>query len=111
MDEDNRDSQEGPRRFRIWVSGRLGQGFAEGIDERIEQEDADGGTTLTGEMVDQSQIHGILDRLRQLGIEVLRFETYRMGAETPSTMEREASGGQPPTETKAEEGRWPAGNE
>jgi hypothetical protein len=31
---------------------------------------------LTGRLIDQSHIFGILDRLRHLGIEVRRFETY-----------------------------------
>jgi len=49
----------------------------------MEQQDADGVTTLTGNLIDQSHIHGILDRLRQLGVEVLRFETYPPGEQEP----------------------------
>ena len=64
--------------FRIWVAGRLGEGFADGFDG-IEQQDVDGVTTLTGNLIDQSHIFGILDRLRHLGVEVRRFETYQPG--------------------------------
>lgn len=73
MSEHDHQHAEGHRRFRIWVAGRLGEGFAEGIGA-IEQRDAGGVTTLTGDLIDQSQVHGLLDRLRDLGVEVLRFE-------------------------------------
>jgi hypothetical protein len=69
-----------PRRFRIWVAGRLGEGFAEGIGG-IKQQDTRRGTTLSGDLIDQSHIHGILDRLRELGVEVLRFEISSVGDE------------------------------
>lgn len=67
--------QPNRRRFSIRVVGRLSEGLAEDIGA-VARHDADGDTTLTGELVDQSQIYGILDRLQQLGIEVLQFETY-----------------------------------
>lgn len=63
------------KRFSIWVAGRLSEGLAQDIGA-VARHDADGGTKLTGDLIDQSQIYGILDRLRRLGIEVLRFETY-----------------------------------
>jgi hypothetical protein len=69
-----RDGAE-QQRFRIWVAGRLGEGFSAGIGEDIEQDAIEGETRLTGPLVDQSQLHGILDHLRRLGIEVLRFES------------------------------------
>ena len=68
-------SQPSPRRFRIWVAGRLDERFVDGIDDLELGHSADG-STLDGTMVDQSQLRGVLDRLWQLGIEVIRFETY-----------------------------------
>ena len=61
------------RQFCIWVSGRLSEALAEDLCGTVGS-DAAGGATLTGEFVDQSQVYGILDRLRQLGIDVVRFE-------------------------------------
>lgn len=61
------------RRFRIWVRGRLDEAFTEGLPG-IDQEDLPAETMLSGVMLDQSQVHGTLDLLRSLGIEVLRFE-------------------------------------
>ena len=75
---DHSHKQGDQSRFRIWVAGRLGEGFADGFDG-IEQQDVDGVTTLTGNLIDQSHIFGVLDRLRHLGVEVRRFETYRPG--------------------------------
>jgi hypothetical protein len=65
-----------PRRFRIWVAGRLDERFVDAFDN-VEIGHSARGSTLDGVLVDQSQLRGILDRLWQLGIEVLRFETYR----------------------------------
>jgi hypothetical protein len=63
----------GVRRFRIWVLGRLDESFGEGL-VGVEQEDLPAATMLSGTVVDQSQLHGTLDLLRDLGIDVLRFE-------------------------------------
>lgn len=61
------------RQFCIWVAGRLSEALADDLCGTVGS-DAAGGATLTGEFIDQSQIYGILDRLRQLGIDVVRFE-------------------------------------
>lgn len=73
MEHEQDVSPSGTRRFRIWVQGRLDPGFADGI-AGIEQEDLPAETLLTGAMIDRSQVHGTLDLLRNLGIDVLRFE-------------------------------------
>lgn len=77
MDQHKRADQRKRRQFRIWVAGRLDEGFANGLDGRVEQHDTSEGTALTGDYVDQSHLHGILDHLRRLGVEVIRFEAYR----------------------------------
>ncbi|NNF86921.1 MAG: hypothetical protein HKM97_00145 [Acidimicrobiia bacterium] len=73
MEHDHQDGGAGTRRFRIWVQGRLDEGFSEGL-AGIEQEAVPAGTILHGEVLDQSQLHSTLDLLRDLGIEVVRFE-------------------------------------
>jgi hypothetical protein len=69
------------RRFSITVRGRLRDGFAETIGA-VEQVDLDGATTLSGELRDQSQLHGMLERLRDLGVDILRFDTDGGDAES-----------------------------
>ena len=48
------------------ISPRLGSAFA-----GVEVETRPGQTVLTGEFSDQSQLHGLLDRLQDFGIELV----------------------------------------
>lgn len=59
--------QTGPRRYRIVVRGHLTGPIADGF-EHLELESGGGQSTLTGRLQDQAQVHGLLDRLRDLGI-------------------------------------------
>jgi len=56
-----------PSRFRIVVRGRMGDHLANCLGE-LELECCDGTSSLTGTFTDQAQLHGFLDRLRDLGI-------------------------------------------
>ena len=60
------------REFRIWVEGRLSDGFADGFVGVDQHEEA--GTVLSGDYVDDAHLQGLLERLRSLGIAVRRFE-------------------------------------
>jgi hypothetical protein len=53
--------------YRIVVRAEIGERFAaafEGMEVRI----AEGRTIITGEVIDQSHLHGILDRINALGL-------------------------------------------
>jgi hypothetical protein len=53
--------------YRIVVRAEIGERFAaafEGMEVRI----AEGQTVITGEVIDQSHLHGILDRINALGL-------------------------------------------
>jgi hypothetical protein len=53
--------------LRIVVRAEIGERFAaafEGIEVRIAQ----GRTIITGEVIDQSHLHGVLDRINALGL-------------------------------------------
>jgi hypothetical protein len=63
-----------PGTYRITVSGRLGDGFADGFSD-MTQTNHGSNTVLEGRYVDQSQLHGLLERLRGLGIEIISFDT------------------------------------
>ena len=55
------------RAYRIVVRAEIGERFAaafEGMEVRI----AEGRTIITGEVIDQSHLHGILDRINALGL-------------------------------------------
>jgi hypothetical protein len=60
-------------RYRIVVRGTLGDAFGcafEGM--RLEVEN--GTTVLDGSVADQAQLYGLLDRLRDLALELVRVE-------------------------------------
>jgi hypothetical protein len=59
-----------PTRYELVVRGELGSRFASAFSGM--KIHAEGGCThIVGEVVDQSQLHGILDRIRDLGIELI----------------------------------------
>lgn len=62
----------GRRRYRITIDGRLSERFAPAF-EGVALETGNGQTTLVAEL-DQSQLHGLLDRVRDFGLELLRVE-------------------------------------
>ena len=61
----------GSTRYKIVVRGELSEHFApgfEGMDLRAES----GRTILVGEVVDQAHLYGLLDRVRDFGLELLQ---------------------------------------
>jgi hypothetical protein len=57
-------------RYRIVVRGRLSERFAAAF-EGLRVEPGPALTELSGPFADQSELHGVLDRLRDLGIELV----------------------------------------
>jgi hypothetical protein len=66
-------------RYRIVVRGAVSSRLAETI-ECVQTSDQE--TVLTAEVVDQAQLHGVLERLRDLDIHLLRIESVS-GANAP----------------------------
>ena len=60
----------GPKRYRIVVAGELSCRFAPAFDAMTVQ-CGGGHTVITGMVVDQSQLHGLLDRVGELGLELV----------------------------------------
>jgi hypothetical protein len=59
--------------YQIVVGAEIGERFAaafEGMEVRI----AEGRTIIEGEVVDQSHLHGILDRINALGLELVSLQ-------------------------------------
>jgi len=59
--------QTGPRRYRIVIRGRLGEHLTAGFGE-FELAFNARGSSLTGSVQDQAELHGLLARLGDLGI-------------------------------------------
>ena len=74
----------GPSRYRIVLRGRLSERF-ETAFEGMALEAGPNQTVLVGEIRDQAQLYGLLDRLRDFGIDLVAVEpagTADAGAET-----------------------------
>jgi hypothetical protein len=64
------DKRDQSSRYRVVVRGGMGASFAAGF-EGFELEARDGETALSGALVDQAQLYGLLERLRDLGISIV----------------------------------------
>jgi hypothetical protein len=62
-----------PASYRIVVRGRLSDRFAARFDG-MATEPGDGETAIVGRVRDQAHLYGILERLRDFGLELLRVE-------------------------------------
>lgn len=60
----------GTTTYEIVVKDRLGEGLAAAF-EGLRLETAAGRTVLTGPFADQAELHGVLDRIEDLGIELV----------------------------------------
>ena len=60
-------------RYRIILRGRLSERFESAFDGMV-LEPGPNQTVLVGEVRDQAQLYGLLDRLRDFGIELVAVE-------------------------------------
>jgi hypothetical protein len=70
-----------PHRYRVIVSGRLGE-LSCGVFEDLCVEPEGANTGLTGEL-DQAALHGVLDRIQALGLELMALN--RLEENQPET--------------------------
>ena len=63
-----------PTLYRIRVKGHLGQEWSEWFDNMAIILEDDGDTTLSGRVVDQAALHGLLVKVRDLGLELVSVE-------------------------------------
>lgn len=66
----NRSPATRPRSYCIVVRGELSQRFSSAFDG-MTLAASDGQTTITGPVVDQAHLHGLLDRVGELGLELV----------------------------------------
>ena len=62
------------RIYQIVVKGVLGASWAEWFDGLTVTPQANGKSWLTGPVADQAALHGLLDRIRDIGLELLSVE-------------------------------------
>ncbi len=76
------DEQHQPGRYAIHLQGRLDARWAAWFDGLSLTHEADGTTLIHGPVVDQAALHGVLQRVRDLGLPLL--SVMRVGPEQAS---------------------------
>jgi hypothetical protein len=70
-----------PAIYRIRVKGHLGPRWERWFSPMVIAPQANGDTLLTGFVVDQAALHGVLRRIRDLGLPLISIE--RIESDTP----------------------------
>ena len=81
-----------PRVYQIRIKGHLGRQWTawfEGLTITLE---ADGDTLLTGLLIDQSALHGILKKIRDLGMPLLLVNSIGPGPQDMSDEKNQPAG-------------------
>jgi hypothetical protein len=77
--------------YRIVVRSELNSRYAVAF-EGMEMETKDGDTVLTGEIIDQPHLHGILARINGLGLQLLSVEALPEYGNPSPAISREPKG-------------------
>jgi len=73
------------RYYRIRVQGQLGPGWSEWFAGMTLTQTEAGDTLLSGPVVDQAALHGILDRIRDLNLTLVVVEQVESGPASAAT--------------------------
>ena len=65
------DQPGSPARYLLRVRGRLDDHWAAWFGDLTLTQDGDGTTTLTGPVSDQAELHGLLSKIRDLGVTLI----------------------------------------
>ena len=66
-------NNEQPTIYQVHIMGHLDQRLLRGYDDLLVSQSSDGQTTITGAM-DQAALHGILNRIRDLGLVLISVQ-------------------------------------
>jgi hypothetical protein len=72
-------SEHGPVLHEIRVEGHLDDRWADWVDGLVFVHEADGTTTLVGPLADQAALHGVLTRMRDLGVPIISVRRLTSG--------------------------------
>jgi hypothetical protein len=84
-----------PRRYEIRVTGHLADRWVAWFDGMTLTRQDDGTTVIDGLVVDQSALHGLLRKISDLGLELVRV-TRTPADQTPAEADRPHPTGQHP---------------
>ena len=63
--------RQAPAAYRIRVQGHLDQRWSAWFDDLTVTRESDGTTSLSGAVTDQAELHGLLMKIRDLGITLI----------------------------------------
>lgn len=75
-----------PVEYQIRIKGHLGQLWMDRFEGLTITLEADGNTLLTGSGLDQAALHGILKKVRDLGLPLLSVNSIASGADAASSI-------------------------
>lgn len=64
----------GPAEYRIRVAGHLDEHWSPWFGDLTLTHDSDGATSISGVVADQAQLHGLLAKVRDLGVTLLSVQ-------------------------------------
>jgi hypothetical protein len=68
-----------PTLYRIRIKGHLDPEWSEWLDNMAITQEEEGTTTLSGPVVDQAALHGLLIKIRDLGLVLITVESIKPG--------------------------------
>lgn len=88
MSEMSSGDDHGPGRYEIRLKGHLDPRWASWFDGMSVSNDSDGTTVIRGHVVDQSALHGLLHKVRDIGLPLV--SVVRVADQPPQPTPRKA---------------------
>lgn len=67
----NHQDSDTPMIYEIWLKGYLSADWSHWFNDMAVTHDDEGNTLLTGPVVDQAALHGLLDKVRDLALPLM----------------------------------------
>jgi hypothetical protein len=84
-----KSSPRGPKVYQIKIKGHLGNQWSDWFDGLTITLDKEGNTLLTGPVIDDAALHGLLKKVRDLGMPLISFNQIESGQDDPDDIEKE----------------------
>ena len=76
-----------PKVYQIKIKGQLGSQWSDWFDGLTITLDKEGNTLLTGPVIDDAALHGLLKKIRDLGMPLISFIPLESGQDDPDDLE------------------------
>ena len=77
-----------PKVYQIIIKGHLGSQWSDWFDDLTITPDEGGNTLLTGPVKDDAALHGLLKKVRDLGMPLISFNPLESGQDDPGDIEK-----------------------